>query len=197
MPRLPRPVALALAGLALTAALAACGTAAPATPTAPAPTAVATVAPTAVPAKPTVAPAPTKPAVVDVRSSGLGRPKADWERAYGQPDKNGKYADGVFYATFKDERVAHLERTWGDRDPKQKAFVLGALGALLPADKQLVGPVASSGGTQGELYRSEALAKAFPAEAFTGGEPGQFVVLYRTNPTGGVTSAVAALGNNP
>jgi hypothetical protein len=137
----------------------------------------------------------TKPAAL--RSQGLGRPKADWERAYGPPDKNGIYANGAYAATFKDDRVAHLERSWGDKDAKTKAFVLGALGAMLPDDKQLVGPVASSGGTQGEHYRSATLAQAFPAASFTGGEPGDFIILYRTNPAGGVTSAVVAIGKNP
>lgn len=181
--------------------LAGCGAAAPFPPT-PAPVATPTTPPkpaiappTAVPA--TATPAPTKPVVVDVRSSGLGRPKADWERSYGQPDKNGAYADGVFFVTFKDERVAHLERTWGDRDAKSKPFVMGALGSLLPADKQLVGEVKSRGGTPGELYRSEALAKVFPPEAFPNGEPGQFVILFRTLPNGMITSAVVGLGNNP
>jgi hypothetical protein len=107
------------------------------------------------------------------------------------------YADGAYMALFQHDRVAHLERYWSDNDAKTKAFVLGALGSMLPDDKQLIGPVASSGGTQGEHYRSATLAQAFPAASFTGGEPGDFIILYRTNPAGGVTSAVVAIGKNP
>lgn len=185
--------------------LAACGSAPAASPTtarpAASPTAAPKPAPTALPtvtiAPATATPAPTKPAVVDVRSSGLGTAKADWERGFGQPDKNGAYSDGRFWVTFQGDRVAHLERTWGDRDPKSKPFVMGALGSLLPADKQLVGAVKSSGGTPGDLYRSEALAKVFPPEAFVNGEPGQFIILFRTRPDGMITSAVVGLGNNP
>jgi hypothetical protein len=176
--------------------LAACG-AAPAASPAAAPLATPTAPPTATRAPATATPAPTKPALVDVQSSGLGRPKADWERSYGQPDKNGAYANGVSFVTFTDERVAHLERTWGDRDAKSKPFVLGALGAFMPADKQLVGQVKSSGGTPGDLYRSESLAKVFPPERFINGEPGEFIILFRTRPDGMITAAIVGLGNNP
>ena len=166
----------------------------------PAPRPIATSIPATVTPAPTARPEPTKstkPAAVDVRSLGLGRPKADWERTYGQPDKNGAYANGAYWVTFSEDRVAHLERTWGDRDAKSKDFVMGALATLLPADKKLIGQVASSGGTPGELYRSEALAMAFTPAAFIGGEPGDFVILFRTQAGGRITSIVAAIGNNP
>lgn len=158
---------------------------------------------------PTLRPAPTAaqpaatatPAPVDVRSIGLGRTRADWERSNGKPQKSdgigATYADGIYYVVFDNDRVAHLERIWGDANAKTVDFVLGATKSMIPADAKEVRAIKSAGGSPGILYHSGVLASVFPAASFINGDPGDFVLLFRTNSAGSVTSAVMGLGNNP
>lgn len=96
-----------------------------------------------------------------------------------------------------DENVRHIERSWGDRNPVTMDAAKAAARELLPRDARMVDTTTSRGGTPGEVYVSESLKSRFGSDAWTGGEPGNALVLYRVNPAGRVTSIIVATGNNP
>ncbi len=135
------------------------------------------------------------------RSGGFARTRAEWERTYGQPERDVAgfltYANGRYVAAYKNDRLAHLERIWGGSDAKSLDFATGAMKPLLPGDATLVRTYTASTGRPVDLYHSPSLAGLFPPEAFINGQPGEFIVLYRARPDGKVTSFVMGLGNNP
>jgi hypothetical protein len=138
----------------------------------------------------------TVAAVVDTRSSGLGRSKADWEQTFGPPDATGAYTDGRFRAGFERDRLVQVERIVGAGEPTTKAFVTAELAALLPADRVPLQPIALGGTVRGERFRSAMLAVAVYGTAARG-EPADFFVFYQTDAAGGVTVAIVAIGTFP
>jgi hypothetical protein len=81
-----------------------------------------------------------------------------------------------------------------------QAQAQSAAHALLPRDAQPPN-AAPEGNAQFvvERYTSQALAQALPSEAFsaTGGQPGQFLIVYARNPQGRITRWVIGAGNDP
>lgn len=148
---------------------------------------------------PTVA--PTSPPVVAFRSGGLGKTRAEWEATYREPEDETvgmfTYANGNYRVMFSEGRVGHIEHSWGDQNKKSRAFADGATRPLIPNDAQLIEEYKSPrSGSTVVRYRSNSLAAILPAAAFTGGEPGDFIIIYRDT-TGQITSYIIALGNNP
>lgn len=165
-------------------------------PMPPGPTPVRTPMP--LPAKPTMALVPTQPAAGEARSSGLGRSRADWERASGPPDATGAYANGSLVAGFDRDRLVQLERIVRAGEPGTKEFMSGALAALLPADRVLIGPIVLGDSIRGERYRSAWLvATLYGTAAYPSEEGADFFVLYRMEATGGIASAIVATGDFP
>lgn len=97
---------------------------------------------------------------------------------------------------FTNDRVAYLEHSWGDRDAKSFDFATGAVRPFLPSDAKMVRAYKARSGNTVHLYHSDSLGLLFPPEAFLGGTPGDFIVIYR-DVTGKVTSFLIAIGNNP
>ncbi len=164
----------------------------------------ATARPTNIPpptAVPTIAPAPPT-AVPRYASGGLGLIQADWENTYGKPNRDNSgvksYANDQYVIIYLEGRVSHLERVWGDRDTKTQAFALGAVTPHFPRDaKKVESYISPRSGNPVDRFHSDSLASLFPAANFVGGEPGDFIVIYRMNTAGRVTSAVVGIGNNP
>ena len=168
----------------------------------PTPTPTATPRPTDTPPiPPTTTSTPPPPPATAFRSGGLGRTKDEWERTYRAPERANAgfytYANGTYVAAFVGDRIAHIERVWGDQDTKTIDFASGASKLLLPDDAALVRTYTTRDGRTVDLYHSRSLAPLFPAERFVEGEPGDFIVLYRMRADGRVASIVIALGNNP
>jgi len=108
------------------------------------------------------------------------------------------YANDQYLIIYLDGRINHLERVWGDRDTKTQAFALGAVMGHFPRDAKKVESYTSPrSGNPVDRYHSDSLAALFPAENFIGGNPGDFIVIYRMSTPGKVTSAVVGIGNNP
>lgn len=160
-------------------------------PTAPAPSAATVNQPTTAPSK----------AAAAFKTGGLGMTRADWEKVYQKPEKEQSgfftYANGNYFVGYVDDRLWHLEHSWGDQNAKSREFAEGAATPFLPADGKKVQEYKSTGsGSTVVLYHSDGLAALFAPESFIGGEPGDFVVIYR-DITGKVTGFVIGLGNNP
>jgi len=161
------------------------------TPTAPAPSAAPVNQPTTAPSN----------AAAAFKTGGLGKTRADWEKVYQKPEKEQlgffTYANGNYFVGYVDDRLSHLEHSWGDRNAKSREFAEGAATPFLPADSKKVREYKSTrSGSTVVLYHSDGLAALFAPESFIGGDPGDFVVIYR-DITGKVSGFVIGLGNNP
>jgi hypothetical protein len=141
------------------------------------------------------------------RSEGLGATRAEWERAHGPPsgqvDGLVAYERGVFRIGFREERVARLERAWGDQAPVLLDGARIESRTLLPRDARFVRtrvPVSAPGQPIVDVYRSESLIAPFPSApwrrgTWTGGEPGNLIARYRVTPDLRVTAALIGLGD--
>jgi hypothetical protein len=155
------------------------------------------------PAAPQPTPAPSAPAYA---SWGLGLDRADWERARGEgkPDNQGRptffgYEGGKFQVQFSGVRtgnVEYVERVWGDRNAVPIEEARKESKQFIPADAKFVRTYTSNSGSTVDLYKSESLKGRFAADDWTGGKPGDFIVLYR-NQTGRTTTFIISTGNNP
>jgi hypothetical protein len=147
--------------------------------------------------------APSAPAYA---SGGLGLDRADWERTRGEgrPDSPSSpmffaYEGGTFQVRFSEIRsgnVSYIERVWGDRNALPIEDARKASKQFIPADAKFVKTYTSQGGSTVDLYKSESLKGRFKGDEWTGGKPGDFIILYR-NQTGRTTTFIAATGNNP
>ena len=145
----------------------------------PAPT--ATAIPLPAPAPPTAAPQPA------FDSGGLGLARPEWERAHGRPQRDvGGFIDyegGRFNIAFMGDNVWRIERSWGDQGAVPLDAARAESRGLIPPDATFVRTYAARGDRTVDLYTSESLKSRFPAGPWTGGEPGDLIVL--------------ATGNNP
>ena len=108
------------------------------------------------------------------------------------------YEGGQFNVAFMGDNVWRIERTWGDRGAVPLEAARAESRSLIPPDARFVRTYAARGDRPVDLYTSESLKSRFPASPWTGGEPGDLIVIYRTRPSDGrVTSIVLATGNNP
>lgn len=149
---------------------------------------------------------PTTPSAPAYATGGLGLDRADWERVHGEgkPDNPGSpmifgYEGGKFQVQFSGVRsgnVEYVERVWGDRNAVTLDDARKESKQFIPADGKFVRTYTSQSGSTVDLYRSESLKGRFGADNWTGGKPGDFIILYR-NQTGRTTTFIAATGNNP
>lgn len=144
------------------------------------------------------APAAEATAAPSFASGGLGQPLAWWEAQYGTGQEEfgivryGPY--GVM--DMGGEKAAYVELRF---EPEvQLVEAEQAAAAVLPADAKLIERYSPEGRPEAvvDLYESAALAEQFVADVWTGGEPGQFIVLYKVFDDV-VTAAIVATGNNP
>ena len=184
--------------------------AAPTTPLPPTPPAAPTSPPTPSPAP---SPSPTPFAGQVAAAGGLGNTRSDLDTAYGPPagetpDHLVVYRKGTaeYHVSFVPDpqgRAAIVVELPGQG---QQPWALDAATAearkLLPRDAQP--PTAPQEGNDqfvAERYTSATLAQALPAAAFTssGGQPGQFMVVYVKDPQPGgrITRIVVGAGNDP
>lgn len=154
-----------------------------------------------VPQQPT--PTPSGPAYA---SGGLGLDRADWERSHGSgaPDNPSSpmvfgYEGGKFQVQFSSVRsgnVEYVERVWGDRNAVPIEEAREESKQFIPADAKFVKIYTSRSGSTVDLYKSESLRGRFSNDDWTGGKPGDFIILYR-NQTGRTTTFIIGTGNNP
>lgn len=149
---------------------------------------------------------PTAPSAPAYASGGLGLDRAAWERTHGEgkPDDPSRpmffdYEGGKFQVRFSGVRagnVEYVERVWGDRNAVTLEDARKESKQFVPTDAKFVRTYTSRSGSTVDLYRSESLKGRFGANDWTGGKPGDFIILYR-NQTGRTTTFIAATGNNP
>lgn len=177
----------------------------PAATEVPAPT--ETAAPTETPG-PTETPAPTEttvptetPAPTPFASGGLGLTVAEWQAKHGQPERDGM--TDVYLSTYKIIRhtpiVMHF---WRNFVPARSInYAYGAMNGFMPKDAVLLETYSPEGRSDVivDLYMSQSLAAHLgDAGDWTGGEPGNFTVVFNLSPVeDGVTGMVIATGNNP
>ena len=148
-------------------------------------------------------PTPSAPAYA---SGGLGLDQMEWEREHGKgnPDNASSpmfygYEDGKFQVQFSKVRagnVEYIERVWGDRNAVPIEEARKESKQVIPADAKFVKSYTSRSGSTVDLYASESLKTRFSDEDWTGGKPGDFIILYR-NQTGKTTTFIISTGNNP
>lgn len=151
---------------------------------------------------PTTASSPT-PRGQLFSSDGLGLARTDWEAKVGKPERSSAgffdYAGGKYSASFQDGRVSYIEYHWGDKAPVSLDIARSQITPLLPADAVLVKSYTSRDRPV-DLYSSTSLATIYRTDSkllWVGGEPGNFIILYRLDQSGRVFTALIALGNNP
>lgn len=148
---------------------------------------------------------PTSPAPA-YASGGLGLELTAWEQEHGKgkPDNASSpmfygYEDGKFQVQFskiKSGNVEYIESVWGDRNAVPIEDARKESKQFIPADSKFVKSYTSRSGSTVDLYVSESLKGRFSDEDWTGGKPGDFIILYR-NQTGKTTTFIISTGNNP
>lgn len=120
-------------------------------------------------------------------SGGLGQEEAWWNANHGSDGYITRVIDGKIYS---------IERQWSTEVTPDVALAEGEL--LMPADAVPVETYTPAGRpeTTVHLYMSPSLAERFEPDSFIGGEPGNFIILYKTF-DGEVPVMIMALGNNP
>ena len=153
--------------------------------------------------EPTNSPEPTNTPGTTLESfpsGGLGLSKAEWDQqhtegntAYGMVE----YDNGKYSVTFADGNIQYLERVFADDQPTLDAARAEAQ-ALIPEDSQFLETYSPEGMPElaVDLYVSESLKERFDNSRFTGGEPGNFTVIYGVFDDR-VPRIVIATGNNP
>jgi hypothetical protein len=164
--------------------------------------AAAAETPTTAPGQPT--PTPAEPAFA---SGGLGLSQNQWEAVHGAGvDSAGMHAyeDQRYVLTYHTRNINHLEVSLPDSYTIDDARAVAI--TFTPTDSTLVKTYTSDTGQIVDLYHSDTLADRFPATVTIGtsevsswlnAEPGDFIVIYRPSPDGGVSGLVFGLGNNP
>jgi hypothetical protein len=134
---------------------------------------------------------------------GLGLSQAEWEQAHVQSDLAypplGVGYDGIYDVIFQEGNVWYIERQWPVDDAVTPEMIEMESRNLIPPDSQLVQTYSPEGRpeTVVNLYMSESLKSRFQTpELWSGGDDGQFIVLYELYDYG-VTRMVINAGNNP
>lgn len=154
----------------------------------------------------TVSPPPSPFTAPRFHSGGLGLTRSDWEAIHGSGSKDNSgwfhYANEAYVIDFAswstpEYSAWHIERQWGWPRPKPVPLdeARSEARSLIPTDSKLVKTYTTQQGRLVDLYFSESLKRRFPARMFIGGEPGNFIVLYR--PTNPVDTMIIGIGNNP
>jgi hypothetical protein len=162
--------------------------------------------PTPTPPPPSVAATPTvRPGLF--RSGGIGLTRDEWEGAHGQPAREiggrVEYDGGRFLVSFRDGKIARVERVWGAGSPVLLDAARIESRGLLPRDARFVRtrvPEGESDQPFVDVYSSDSLPSRFPdapwrANPWTGGQPGNtYAVFHLTPDLRALSSVVAADG---
>ncbi len=145
------------------------------TPT-PQPTATPT---TALAPQPTAT--PTTPPTPRPVSSGIGVTRADWEKRHGRPVETvgqfAYYEGGRYLVGYLGDRVQIVTVAWRNGEGVDLGVARDVASSFLPADARLVSVDTPRENRLGEVYRSEAMARAFPKGP--GDQRGILSVVYR------------------
>lgn len=142
-------------------------------------------------------PTPTLPA-----AGGLGQSRAEWEALHQEaPLPQAAYGaayDGAYDVIFQEDKVWYLERQWPAGSAPTADEVEAESRRLIPDDSQLVETYRPEDRpeTVVNLYSSEWLKDKFAGHWWTGGEPGNFIVMYNVYDFG-VGRMIITIGNNP
>lgn len=132
----------------------------------------------------------------------LGISRSEWEKIHGKANTDEmpgmySYNGGQYLVQFVDDNVRTIEHVWQNggvslKDAQEQSE------KLIPTDASFVRSYSPSGlpELKVELYQSEYLMRKFDDDAFIGGEPGDFIVVYFVY-DGVVPSIIVAIGNNP
>jgi hypothetical protein len=159
---------------------------------------VNTFLPSTTPTPSTGAPASTSQ---PSRHVGLGSTLADWERVQGKQSRDDagfkQYQGGSLIVAVLGDRLNYVERSYSTAGlPPLLDDAKKTAATIYPEDAVFVRTYTTDTGREVDLFKSESLAKSMPGEQWSGGEPGNFIVIYRVT-SGRVTSFVVATGNNP
>ncbi len=179
-------------------------TATPVPPTAtPIPPTTIPVPLTATPVPPTATPVPPVVKNSAFNSRGLGLDKADWEAIYGKPENKGGtdwYQNLNFTIIFYSDRVWNLNRQYRG-NPESITVAKAEAKLLSPTDAKFIKTYTSRTGSPVDLFLSQSLKDRFqfPNNNWSGGVPGNFIVIYHpvTNSSNQISSFVMGTGNNP
>ena len=95
---------------------------------------------------------------------------------------------------FRDDNAGYIARNF--KEPVTIDVARDESKQLIPADSKLFVTYRSGSTIEVDLYRSETLKTRFGEDAWHGGGPGDFIVMYRVE-GGTVKSIIIATGNNP
>jgi hypothetical protein len=133
-------------------------------------------------------------------SGGLGLTRNEWERTHGRAFKEDSayvyYKDGRFKLNFMDANAGYLEWVYGDVDAVSIDEARNASKEFIPTDSTLIRTYQLDSGYMVDLYSSESLKNRFSGEDWIGGEPGNFIVMFKPN-RNRVSSFIIGVGNNP
>ncbi|MEZ4512755.1 MAG: hypothetical protein R3C62_12830 [Chloroflexota bacterium] len=142
------------------------------------------------------------------QSGGLGISLADWEAAHNRSDLDyqpiGIGYDNKYDVLFQVDNVWMISRQWQTGSFATIEEAQSESSTLIPTDSQLIETYSPAGLPEItiDLYFSESLKARFDDEDslfgswWTGGEPGNFIVLFNT-PDGEVSGMIISIGNNP
>jgi hypothetical protein len=164
-----------------------------------APTPTSEVVATATPESITVTEAATSSVESSFASGGLGQDESWWETNYG-PGVDDSFGEkyGNYTVLFMDGYAFYIERQWPASQALTVEEALAEGQQFVPSDAVEVETYSPNGSpeTTVNLFMSPSLAEHLEADAFIGGEPGNFTIQYNTF-EGQVTRMIVALGNNP
>jgi hypothetical protein len=133
-------------------------------------------------------------------SGGLGNSRSDLDAAYGSP--NGlrgtmlSYAGGTRAVSYVDNKAEGILLTFSASDPPGLPDARKRVTSLLPLDAAFDGTVGAGPHRVADLYHSTRLASiAMPATPTA--RPGQFVVVFESDPKGAIRTALVAIGSVP
>ena len=136
----------------------------------------------------------------DFPSRGLGLTRSEWERTQGRAFKEDSayvyYKQGQLKLNFMDGNAGYLEWVYGDLDAVTIDEARNASKEFIPTDSTLIRTYQMESGNVVDLYYSEALKKRFSDEDWIGGEPGNFIVMFKPNRER-ISSFIIGVGNNP
>jgi hypothetical protein len=106
------------------------------------------------------------------------------------------YQGGARAVTFQRGRVVAMFVSFTGAKRMTLAQAQAAIGALLPPDRTAIGTLSAGPNRVAELYQSARLAaKVAPVSPTT--QPGQFAVVFESDGTASIGSALLIIGDIP
>lgn len=142
------------------------------------------------------------PTATPVFTNGLGMTLAEWEIAHGKPTQelSGTFiyeqSGGSYFVVPYNNKLSQVEYGWATELMPAFDAAKAMAQALMPRDAQYRSTYTSSAGNTIEVYFSQYLADNYP-DALYSGIIGEFIVSYRNQSDGKISSVSVATGNNP